>query len=106
MNYRLIRGGVNQLSSIEAQVNEHIMGGWEPIGELKSAITDGQTVFIQQMKFVGVVPNEPKRLLNETHKRDTSSEVVDVDGIQITFTNNWETPKIESTDVRRRCWQL
>jgi hypothetical protein len=62
MKYKIIKGGINHLGSIEVEVNAQVELGWFPIGELKHATSEGQTVFYQQMEYVG--KEEPKRLLN------------------------------------------
>lgn len=42
---------VNQISSLEQEVNNLITQGWQPIGELKILKLDGTEVVMQQMVF-------------------------------------------------------
>ncbi|MCK9369736.1 hypothetical protein M0R04_07510 [Candidatus Dojkabacteria bacterium] len=51
MSYKLVSGGINHLARIENEVNLMIDLGWEVVGELKTATAEGQTVFVQQMKY-------------------------------------------------------
>ena len=71
MKYKLVTGGINQLSKIEAEVNNLTNLGWEVVGELKTAAAEGQTVFVQQMNYVGVAANEPKKLPDVQKQRHT-----------------------------------
>lgn len=48
--YKLIKYGVQKISQLEQDVNDLINIGWQPIGEVKLVVVDGQQVLIQQMQ--------------------------------------------------------
>ncbi len=75
MNYKLVSGGINHLARIEKEVNDLTELGWEVVGELKTATAEGQTVFVQQMKYINHhqplnIPSllTPKPVLNHPPK--------------------------------------
>jgi hypothetical protein len=70
MNYKLVTGGINQLVSMETQINQLIDVGWEVVGELKVATAEGQTVFVQQLKYIGPIGIQPSRLPDTSYMRN------------------------------------